>query len=121
MSRDRGLRLQNALAAYLRQWWPDAESAGAGRPGSDVLRTGDIPWENKTAGKGNRNIGAWIDQARGHAPSLTCPHVVVYWPPGVGEKRPEMAIAMLPLGELMALLEDGDWTPSRPLVRRGQP
>ena len=27
VSRDRGVRLQNALAAYLRTWWPDAASA----------------------------------------------------------------------------------------------
>lgn len=117
MSRDRGVRLQNALAAYLRRWWPDAESAGSGRPGTDVTRTPGIVWENKTAGKGSRNIGAWIDQAQGHARgNNSVIHVVAYWPPGVGEKRPELAIAMLPLPELMGLLEDGGWTPVKPLA-----
>jgi hypothetical protein len=105
MSRDRGLRLQNALAAYLRQWWPSAESAGAGRPDSDVLGTPGIVWENKTSGKGGRNIGAWIEQAEGHARgNRSVTHVVVYWPPGIGERRPELAVAMLPLGDLTALL-----------------
>lgn len=122
MSRDRGLRLQNALAAYLRQWWPDAESAGAGRPGSDVLRTPGVVWENKTSGQGKRNIGAWIDQAAGHRSSTSHGRprrqngvtgemaIVVYWPPGLGEARTGQAIAMLPLAELMLLLEDGKWT-----------
>jgi hypothetical protein len=104
--------LQNALAAYLRQWWPSAESAGSGRPGSDVLGTPGIVWENKTSGKGSRNIGAWIDQAAGHKRSMT-DHarpdaadlaVVVYWPPGLGDKRAEQAVAMLPLGDLARLL-----------------
>lgn len=114
MSRDRGIRLQNALADYLRQWWPSAESAGAGRPGSDVLGTPGIVWENKTSGKGNRNIGAWIDQVRGHARgNLAVPAVVVYWPPGVGEKRPGLTIAMLPLAELMELLEKAGYAPAR--------
>ncbi len=105
MSHDRGLRLQNALAAYLRQWWPSAESAGSGRPGSDVLGTPGLVWENKTSGSGNRNIGKWLDQAKGHARgNRSVPHVVVYWPPGVGERRPELAVAMLALPELVALL-----------------
>lgn len=110
MSRDRGVRLQNALAAYLRQWWPSAESAGSGRPGSDVLGTPGIVWENKTSGKGSRNIGAWIDQANGHARgNQSVPHVVVYWPPGVGDKRPELAIAMLPLPDLTRLLREAGY------------
>src|ERR1700684_4184260 len=47
MSRDRGVRLQNALAAYLRAWWPNCESAGAGRQGRDILGTPGVWWENK--------------------------------------------------------------------------
>jgi hypothetical protein len=118
MSRDRGVRLQNALAAYLRQWWRDAESAGSGRPGSDVLKTPGVVWENKTSGSGHRNIGAWIDQAAKHKrtwpgqpqdESSDLP-IVVYWPPGVGDARPALAIAMLPLGELMPLLERAGYT-----------
>ncbi len=104
MSRDRGIRLQNALAAYLRQWWPSAESAGSGRPGTDVLGTPGIVWECKTSGKGSRNIGAWIDQAGSHARSDDDVPVVVYWPPGIGERRVELTVAMLPLGELVRLL-----------------
>ena len=104
MSRDRGLELQRALARYLSAWWPSAESTPNGRPGSDVLGTPGIVWENKTAGKGGRNIGAWLDQAAKHKRAGEDLPVVVYWPPGVGEGRPHLAVAMLPLPVLVELL-----------------
>src|SRR5271168_5002627 len=65
VSRDRGIRLQNALARYLAGWWPSAESAGSGRPGTDVLGTPGIAWENKTARE--FRPGEWVRQARAHA------------------------------------------------------
>ena len=111
MSRDRGLRLQNALARYLAAWWPSAESAGSGRPGTDVLGTPGIAWECKTAGKGSRNIGAWLDQARGHKRPGDGLAVVVYYPPGVGELSSGNAIAMLPLADLVTLLKEGGYMP----------
>jgi hypothetical protein len=119
MSRDRGLRLQNALARYLSAWWPSAESAGAGRPGSDVLGTPGIVWENKTARE--FRPAEWVRQARHHATDCGCWHrpcapgcdeqtgfpavpVVVYWPDRVGDQSPEASMAILPLPELVALL-----------------
>jgi hypothetical protein len=101
MSRGRGLVLQNALAAYLRQWWPSAESAGAGRPGTDVLGTPGIVWENKTPRR--FEPFAWAKQAAGHARNGELP-VCVYWPDGVGGRRPELALAILPLPSLVELL-----------------
>lgn len=35
----RGYRTQKVVADYLKTWWPYAESAGAGRQGSDILGT----------------------------------------------------------------------------------
>lgn len=114
MSRDRGIRLQNALAAYLRAWWPSAESAGSGRPGTDVLGTPGVVWECKTSGKGSRNIGAWIDQARSHVVGNgQVPAIVVYFPAGLGERTTDHAVAMLPLGELVGLLVAGGYAPER--------
>jgi len=104
VSRDRGIRLQNALARYLTQWWPHAESAGSGRPGTDILGTPGIVWECKTAGSGNRNIGQWINQAKGHAPNPSVISVVVYYPPGVGEMLTSRSVAMLPLADAINLL-----------------
>ena len=104
MSRSRGLALQNAHARYLSAWWPSAESAGAGRPGSDVLGTPGIVWENKTPRKFEPY--AWAMQAAGHAKAGELP-VCVYWPDGVGDRRPELALAIVPLPSMIMVLTEG--------------
>lgn len=38
----RGYRTQKVVAEYLKRWYPYAESAGAGRTGSDII---GIPWD----------------------------------------------------------------------------
>jgi hypothetical protein len=102
MSRNRGLDLQNVLARYLAvSGWPSAESAGAGRPGSDVLGTPGIVWENKTPRRFNPY--AWAAQAARHVRRGELP-VCVYWPDGVGERRPELALAIVPLPEIVKLI-----------------
>ena len=101
MSRSRGLTLQNVLARYLSAWWPHAESAGAGRPGSDVLGTPGIVWENKTPRR--FDPFAWAEQACQHAHNGEVP-VCVYWPDGVGQRRPELALAIVPLPIMVTLL-----------------
>lgn len=112
MSRDRGIRLQNALADYLRQWWPSAESAGSGRPGSDVLGVPGVVFENKTADEFKPL--AFVRQAQMHR-KLTgfavCPDipVAVYWPRGSGAKSADVTIAMLPLGVLVRLLREAGY------------
>jgi hypothetical protein len=102
VSRDRGHVLQRALAAYLRAWWPSAESTPNGRPGSDVLGTPGIAWENKTARR--FEPAAWVRQAKAHAISRNILPVTIYWPDGVGEGTPGAAMAILPLPELVDLL-----------------
>ena len=106
VSRDRGIRLQNALARYLTTWWPSAESAGSGRPGTDILGTPGIVWECKTARE--FRPGEWVRQARAHAATAAARRlplpVVVYWPDGIGESSPQCAMALMPLPELVALL-----------------
>jgi hypothetical protein len=111
MSRDRGGRLQNALAAYLRTWWPHAESAGAGRNGRDVLGTPGIWWENKTQADGEHRPGQFIRQAVKGAEQAGEIPVVVWWPPGAGKDSPGKAVAMVPLPVLMTLLEEAKYTP----------
>jgi len=71
MSRNRGLNLQNGLARYLQSWWPSAESAGAGRPGTDILGTPGVVWENKTADEFSPL--AFVRQAQAHAKPKLCP------------------------------------------------
>ena len=128
MSRARGNALQNALARYLARWWEHAESAGAGRNGSDVLGTPGVVWECKTAFDFKRDFrpAAWVRQSMEHAhpgrlSPLTCPAscqvehpnlpVVVYFPPGVGEANTANAMAIMPMHLLMHLLEQADYTP----------
>ncbi len=107
MSHDRGLRLQNALAAYLSHWWPLAESAGAGRNGTDVTNTPGVVWESKTARE--FKPAAFVRQARAAAGGAL--PVVVYWPDGCGAGSAASALAIMPLGRLMEILEAGEYTP----------
>lgn len=119
MSRDRGVRLQNELAAYLRDHgWPSAESAGSGRNGTDVTGTPGIVWENKAADQFSPL--AFVRQAQAHtchvggvshpADSALCPlPVVVYWPRGVGAKSAEHTLAIIPLGRLATLLKEAGY------------
>ena len=123
MSRDRGTRLQNALAEYLQQWWSEAESAGSGRQGRDVLRTWGVWWENKTDRDGEHRPGQFMRQAVKGALSEPCSAcagcarhdlpIVVWWPPGVGAARPELAIAMFTLPDAMDLLVLAEYAPAR--------
>lgn len=108
MSHDRGLRLQNALAAYLRHWWPLAESAGAGRNGTDVTNTPGVVWESKTAREFKPTM--FVRQAKLAARDTALP-VVVYWPDGHGAKSAGEALAILPLKSLMELLVAAEYTP----------
>jgi hypothetical protein len=118
MSDARGRALQNALANYLTQWWPHAESAGAGRQGSDVLGTPGVVWECKTA----RNFKAdfrpkeWVEQSKRHAAAYQDAidveqlPVTVYFPNGVGIAKTEHALAIVPLHVLMQLLKEAGYT-----------
>jgi hypothetical protein len=115
MTRARGNRLQNALAAYLTGWWPHAESAGAGRNGTDVLGTPGVVWECKTAMefKAEFKPTVWMRQAEAHArvASVASVPVVVYFPPGIGEGNTANTLAIVPLRVLMQLLTEGKYTP----------
>lgn len=112
MTRARGNRLQNALAGYLARWWPHAESAGAGRQGTDVLGTPGVVWECKTAVDFKRDFrpAAWTAQAAGHARPGDIP-VVVYYPAGIGEAGTGNTLAIMPLHVLMRVLVEAGYAP----------
>lgn len=112
MSRARGNRLQNALAVYLARWWPHAESAGAGRNGTDVLGTPGVVWECKTAMDFKRDFrpAAWVAQAAGHARAGDVP-VVVYFPPEVGAANTGNTLTIVPLHVLMRVLVEAGYAP----------
>ena len=114
MSRARGNALQRALADYLRDnGWPLAESTPNGRPGTDVLGTPGLVWENKTPRR--FDPFEWAKQADGHVRAGELP-VCVYWPDKVGMRRPQLAIGMMPLPALVGLLRASAWGPAAPGV-----
>ena len=95
MSKARGLYLQNRLADYLAaNGWPHAQSAGAGRPGADILGTPGLAWENKTADE--FRILEFCAQARANATALDVP-IVAYWPRGAGARSVECIPAIIPM------------------------
>jgi hypothetical protein len=123
VSRDRGNRLQNALAAYLTRWWEHAESAGAGRNGTDVLGTPGVVWECKTAVDFKRDFKptAWVRQSKSHANlhqlatsigHTTDVPVVVYFPSGVGAENVAHTISLMPTHVLMRVLSEAGYTPA---------
>ena len=132
MTRARGNVLQNALARYLTSWWPHAESAGAGRNGSDVLGTPGVVWECKTAYDFKRDFrpAAWVKQAQSHADAAWLSHiaedeargaptgkvdyappvpVVIYFPAGIGEANTGNALAIVPLHVQVQLLKEAGY------------
>jgi hypothetical protein len=116
MTRARGNRLQNALAAYLTAWWSHAESAGAGRQGTDVLGTPGVVWECKTASEFKRDFrpAQWVAQAKTHMmPNGSAVPVVVYFPPGIGERNVDSALAIVPMQVLMQVLTEAGYTPAQ--------
>ena len=124
MTRQRGNRLQNALAAYLTRWFPYAESAGAGRNGTDVLGTPGIAWECKTAVEFKRDFrpAAWVAQSAGHLKAPGDVPVVVYFPPEVGAARADHAMAIVPMHVLMHLLTAAGYAAAAPIaVSTGKP
>jgi hypothetical protein len=114
VSHDRGLRLQNALARYLVAWWPGAESAGPGRPGTDVTHTRWVKWENKTADKFAPL--AWVRQARGHVRDPGDIALTVYLPRGVGEASVGDTLTIMRTIDVMMLLEQAGYTDLCPLT-----
>jgi len=111
MSDARGRALQNALAAYLTQWWPHAESAGAGRQGTDVLGTPGVVWECKTA----RNFKAdfrpkeWVAQSRRHMEDPADLPMTVYFPNGVGAASVEHTLLIMPTHVQVQLLKEAGY------------
>lgn len=111
MSSARGIALQRALAVYLRPWWPAARPAERGRSEPDVLNTPGVVWENKTPRR--FDPFAWAKQAAGYIKDGgTELPITVYWPDGVGQQRPELALAIITLPQMMDLLERAHYAPT---------
>ena len=100
----RGSATQTAVARWFASHgWPHAESAGAGRPGVDVLGLPGLAVEVK-ARRDLRPL-EWVRQAAGR-PGLP---VVVFRPDGIGEANVDAWPCIVRLDHLTALLRDAGY------------
>ena len=107
MSRARGNAAPKWVAGYLRRWYPCAEATPNGRPGRDVLGTPGLAIEVKT---GTEWRHSWLAQAAGYVTGTEIA-VLIYMPPGLGEKHVADAQCILPLRILMPLLVGSGYAP----------
>jgi len=57
----RGYKTQRVVAEYMRQWWPFADSVGAGEQGSDVK---NVPFDVEVKARAGFNPKAAMDQLK---------------------------------------------------------
>lgn len=108
MSRSRGIELQAATAQFLTRWFHRARTTPNGHGGTDILNTPGFVWEVKTVRR--VDLFAWAKQAAAHAKKGDTP-VLVYYPDGIGARRPEMSLACVPLETFMSICDRAGMVP----------
>lgn len=96
----RGYRTQKVVAEWLKQWYPAAESTGAGRKGEDI--TG-VPFSIEIKARSDFSPLQWIKQAESNKNGKIA--FVVSRCNGQAE-RAEEYLAFMRLGDLMNLLQE---------------
>ena len=96
----RGYRTQKVVAEWLKQWYPNAESTGAGRQGEDI--TG-VPFSIEVKARSDFAPLQWIKQAETNKNDRIT--FVVSRCNGQAE-RAEEYLAFMRLGDLMNLLQE---------------
>lgn len=97
----RGYRTQKVLADYLKQWFPYADTAGAGRQGEDILNVPTISIEVKA--RSDFQPLAWIKQAQTNAAGKL--PMVIMRCNGQGEDAGEY-LAFVKVKDIMPILAD---------------
>lgn len=111
----RGMRTQKLIAQYLAaRGWPYADTAGAGRPGSDITGTIDIAVEVKA--RTGFNPLAWVRQAETGAKQERAPRLpfAVMRCNGQGED-PSQYITLIRFGQFVNLLQEAGYGDGVPL------
>jgi hypothetical protein len=109
MSQARGKRAAHWVAAYLRRWYPSAETPGSSSMrGRDVLGTPGLAVEVKTSAEWRPH--KWVAQAAGYAAPGELA-LLVYLPPGCGERSVGEALAIMPVSAVMPLLVAAGYAP----------
>lgn len=94
----RGYRTQKVVADYLKQFYPYAESTGAGRQGSDILGT---PYDIEVKAVTKFSPLGWIKQIKERKSDKL--GFVILRCNGQGEKAGEYVV-LLPLQDFMKVL-----------------
>jgi hypothetical protein len=94
----RGYKTQAVVADYLSQWWPFAQSAGAGRTGSDVVNT---PFDIEVKARTGFNPSAALKQLKNRENGKL--GFAVLRLNGQGEKAEDYAV-IIRLADLMELI-----------------
>jgi hypothetical protein len=97
----RGYRTQKVIADYLKQWFPYADTAGAGRQGEDILNVPTISIEVKA--RSDFQPLAWIKQAQSNAAGKL--PMVIMRCNGQGEDAGQY-LAFVKLKDIMPILAD---------------
>jgi hypothetical protein len=107
VSRGKGNAAPAWVAAYLSAWWPGAEKTPNSRPGRDILGTPGVAFEIKTGAEWRHG---WLAQVMRYVKDGEI-GLIVYLPPGCGERSVGDALAVLPLREIMPLLVAAGYAP----------
>jgi hypothetical protein len=97
----RGYRTQKVIADYLKQWFPYADTAGAGRQGEDILNVPTISIEVKA--RSDFQPLAWIKQAESNATGKL--PMVIMRCNGQGEDAGQY-LAFVKVKDIMPILAD---------------
>lgn len=108
MTRAKGNQAAGWVAAYLTRWFPLAEKTPNGRPGRDVMNTPGLAVEVKTSAEWRPK--AWAAQVARY-PGDGELGLLVYLPPGCGQRSVPEAMALLPLRAVMPLLVAAGYAP----------
>ena len=100
----RGYKTQRVVADYMRQWFPFADSAGAGRQGSDVL---NVPFDVEVKARAGFNPKAALDQLKSRESGRL--GFAVLRLNGQGE-NPEDYCSIIRFDDLMGLLIQAGYT-----------
>lgn len=97
----RGYKTQRLVADYLKNWWPNAHSAGAGEQGSDCR---GVPFDVEVKATRSWSPKTWLDQSRARTEKSGQLGFCVIRLTGQGEGSVGEYAALLPLSALVELL-----------------
>lgn len=97
----RGYKTQRLVADYLKNWWQNAYSTGAGEAGSDIK---GVPFDVEVKATKSWSPKTWLDQSRARTAKSGVLGICVIRLTGQGEGSVGDYAALLPLSALVELL-----------------